>query len=54
MASFGVSTFDEDATSPESLLKSADVCLYKAKEQGRNRVVKADGRSESESETPAA
>ena len=43
-ASFGVATLDEDANSPETLIKAADECLYRAKEQGRNRVVKAEGR----------
>ena len=37
--SFGVSTFPEQATSVEDLLKNADDCLYVAKEQGRNKVV---------------
>jgi diguanylate cyclase (GGDEF)-like protein len=40
-ASFGVSTFNEDAEEGESLIKAADQCLYVAKEQGRNMVVKA-------------
>jgi diguanylate cyclase (GGDEF)-like protein len=40
-ASFGVSTFSEDADDGEGLLKAADECLYVAKEQGRNMVVKA-------------
>jgi diguanylate cyclase (GGDEF)-like protein len=43
-ASFGVSTFDEDGASPESVIKAADECLYKAKELGRNMVVKAEPR----------
>ena len=34
--SIGVSTFDENS-SLEKLLKSADIALYKAKENGRNR-----------------
>ena len=34
--SIGVSTFDENS-SQEKLLKSADIALYKAKENGRNR-----------------
>ncbi|MCH8077557.1 MAG: diguanylate cyclase [SAR324 cluster bacterium] len=42
-ASLGVSTFDEDANSVEELIKAADDSLYLAKEQGRNRVVLADG-----------
>jgi diguanylate cyclase (GGDEF)-like protein len=43
-ASFGVATFDEDAESGESLLKAADECLYRAKDLGRNRVVRAEER----------
>ena len=40
-ASFGVSTFDEDANTGEGLLKAADDCLYLAKDMGRNVVVQA-------------
>ena len=40
-ASFGVSTFDEDADSGEELIKAADDCLYLAKDKGRNIVIKA-------------
>ncbi len=39
--SFGVSTFQDDADSPEGLIKAADECLYVAKDKGRNMVVKA-------------
>ncbi|MDH4121132.1 MAG: diguanylate cyclase [Deltaproteobacteria bacterium] len=42
-ASFGVATFNEDAETGEGLLQAADKCLYIAKEQGRNNVVKAPG-----------
>ena len=45
-ASFGVATFDEDANSPEDLIKRADERLYKAKELGRNQVVRGDGGAE--------
>ncbi|MEW6481409.1 MAG: diguanylate cyclase [bacterium] len=41
-ASLGVSFFPQ-ANSPEGLLKMADECLYKAKQEGRNKVVVADG-----------
>jgi len=40
-ASFGVATFTEDGTSPEALIKAADDCLYVAKEQGRNVVIRS-------------
>jgi len=40
-ASIGVAshTNDDGNTTPEKLLKQADENLYKAKEQGRNRVI---------------
>jgi diguanylate cyclase (GGDEF)-like protein len=50
-ASFGVATFDEDSASPEGVLKAADDCLYKAKELGRNVVVRAEPRPGSTSST---
>lgn len=37
-ASFGVSTFPEDATSGQQLVREADQRLYKAKHGGRNQV----------------
>ena len=37
-ASFGVASFPEDGASGEEILKAADDCLYRAKENGRNRV----------------
>lgn len=37
--SIGVATFPEDAKDPEELIKKADICLYKAKNCGRDRVV---------------
>jgi len=43
-ASFGVATFEEDADSGETLIKAADDCLYKAKNEGRNRIVRAGER----------
>ena len=39
--SLGVAVYPTDADSREGLLAAADACLYKAKEQGRNRVVVA-------------
>ena len=37
--SIGVTSFGADAKSPDNLMRKADVALYQAKEQGRNRVV---------------
>ena len=38
-ASFGVATYGQDGTSPDDLLVKADERLYKAKWEGKNRVV---------------
>jgi diguanylate cyclase (GGDEF)-like protein/PAS domain S-box-containing protein len=35
-ASIGVSTFPDDAADMQTLLKNADIAMYRAKEQGRN------------------
>ena len=40
--SIGVACFPEHATSAHDLIHRADVCAYRAKAQGRNRVVVAD------------
>ena len=37
-ATIGISLFPEDGDDPESLLMRADTSMYKAKEEGRNRV----------------
>ena len=37
--SMGVATFPDDAADAESLIRSADARLYRAKQNGRNRVV---------------
>lgn len=41
--SLGISETSDKINSPELLIKSADEMLYKAKEQGRNRVLKPEG-----------
>jgi len=38
-ASFGIASFQEDGNSPDDLLVKADERLYKAKREGKNRVV---------------
>jgi diguanylate cyclase (GGDEF)-like protein len=40
-ATFGVSTYPDDADNVEDLLKRADECLYRGKEAGRNIVIGA-------------
>lgn len=37
-ASFGVSIYPRDGSTPKSLLKAADIAMYKAKELGKNRI----------------
>lgn len=37
-ASIGVSTFPDDATDPDQVLKNADIALNRAKEEGRDRI----------------
>ncbi|MDA8422526.1 MAG: GGDEF domain-containing protein [Nitrospiraceae bacterium] len=39
--SIGVSCFPDDGTTPEEILQAADEALYRAKKEGRNRVVAA-------------
>jgi diguanylate cyclase (GGDEF)-like protein len=41
--SVGVSAYPRHGTNPESLLRAADVALYRAKADGRDRIVVADG-----------
>jgi diguanylate cyclase (GGDEF)-like protein len=40
--SAGVSSYPELVSNPDDLIKHADKCLYKAKENGKNRVVFSD------------
>ena len=42
--SIGVSDPSDPDLSPEEILKKADAALYRAKDEGRNRLFRADGR----------
>ncbi len=44
--SLGVAIFGEHGANGEDLLRAADDAMYRAKEQGRNRVLVADGSGE--------
>jgi diguanylate cyclase (GGDEF)-like protein len=41
--SMGVASYPSNGTDPESVLRAADLALYRAKAEGRDRVVVADG-----------
>lgn len=49
-SSFGVATLGDHGDDTESLLKSADEALYRAKEKGRNRVVISPSRARAHDE----
>ena len=42
--SIGIACYPQHATSVEALVHVADIALYKAKENGRNQFVTAEGR----------
>jgi diguanylate cyclase (GGDEF)-like protein len=41
--SFGVAHYPQTSPLPDKVLKGADEAMYRAKEEGRNRVVRAPG-----------
>jgi diguanylate cyclase (GGDEF)-like protein len=43
--SLGVATFPRNGHSPEAVLEAADMALYQAKREGRNRVIIAGVRA---------
>jgi len=52
--SIGVAALPEHGTSPQVLLDAADAALYRAKREGRDRVVKADPPPPAEAQPPVA
>jgi len=52
--SIGVAALPEHGTSPQVLLDAADAALYRAKREGRDRVVKADPPPPTEAQPPVA
>jgi diguanylate cyclase (GGDEF)-like protein/PAS domain S-box-containing protein len=52
-ASFGVAALPEHGTEPSRLLEAADAALYRAKREGRDRVVVAECRLAADSRTKA-
>lgn len=51
--SAGVAIYDEHGTTPDALLDAADRALYRAKAEGRDRVLVAESRDEEEAEVAA-
>jgi diguanylate cyclase (GGDEF)-like protein len=44
--SLGVAVFPEHGATPDALLRAADAALYRAKKEGRDRVVAAETATE--------
>ena len=53
-ASVGVATFSQHGTSPKQLLEAADAALYRAKREGRDRVVIAESAADQGQVNPAS
>jgi len=52
--SVGIATYPDHGRTPEELIRRADLALYRAKTQGRNRIASADTAADDDGTTGQA